>query len=60
MPDQWASKGLKKTARNFGSVLIGVETTAPENLELVCSRLQDAGIGYRDITHDPMLAEFLI
>ncbi|MEF9600773.1 threonine ammonia-lyase IlvA [Paracoccus sp. PXZ] len=51
---------LKKSARNFGSVLIGIETTAPENLERLCERLEVAGIGYRDITRDPVLAEFLI
>lgn len=51
---------LKKSARNFGSILIGIETTAPENLEKLHGRLESAGIGYRDITHDPVLAEFLI
>lgn len=51
---------LKKSARNFGSVLIGIETTAPEHLERLRERLESAGIGYRDITRDPVLAEFLI
>ncbi|CAM3222239.1 L-threonine ammonia-lyase [Paracoccus aminovorans] len=51
---------LKKSARNFGSILIGIETTRPENLDSLCSRLEAAGIGYRDITRDPVLAEFLI
>ncbi|WP_199258521.1 threonine ammonia-lyase IlvA [Paracoccus binzhouensis] len=51
---------LKKSARNFGSVLIGIETTVPGNLEQICERLESAGIGYRDITRDPVLAEFLI
>lgn len=51
---------LKKSARNFGSILIGIETTAPENLDRLCERLEAAGIGYRDITRDPVLAEFLI
>lgn len=51
---------LKKSARNFGSILIGIETTAPENLDRLCDRLGAAGIGHRDITHDPVLAEFLI
>ncbi|GLK62692.1 threonine ammonia-lyase IlvA [Paracoccus kondratievae] len=51
---------LKKSARNFGSVLIGIETTAPENLDRLRERLEAAGIGYRDITRDPVLAEFLI
>lgn len=51
---------LKKSARNFGTILIGIETRAPENLDRLCERLADAGIGYRDITRDPVLAEFLI
>ncbi|MTH76537.1 threonine ammonia-lyase IlvA [Paracoccus aestuariivivens] len=51
---------LKKSARNFGSILIGIETSAPENLDRLRERLEAAGIGYRDITRDPVLAEFLI
>ncbi len=51
---------LKKSARNFGSILIGIETLAPENLDRLCERLEANGIGYRDITRDPVLAEFLI
>ncbi|MTH34923.1 threonine ammonia-lyase IlvA [Paracoccus limosus] len=51
---------LKKSARNFGSILIGIETTAPENLDRLRERLEGAGISYRDITRDPVLAEFLI
>ena len=51
---------LKKSARNFGSVLIGIETGAPENLTALCARLDAQGFGYRDITHDQILAEFLI
>lgn len=51
---------LKKSARNFGSILIGIETTRPENLDSLCGRLEAAGIGHRDITRDPVLAEFLI
>ncbi|MDS9467128.1 threonine ammonia-lyase IlvA [Paracoccus sp. MBLB3053] len=51
---------LKKSARNFGSILIGIETTRPENLDLLRDRLDEAGIKHRDITRDPVLAEFLI
>lgn len=51
---------LKKSARNFGSILIGIETSRPENLDRLCERLEENGIGYRDITRDPVLAEFLI
>ncbi|MDO5658478.1 MAG: threonine ammonia-lyase IlvA [Paracoccus sp. (in: a-proteobacteria)] len=51
---------LKKSARNFGSVLIGIETKAPENLTLLGERLDAAGMTYRDITGDQVLGEFLI
>ena len=51
---------LKKSARNFGSILIGIETSAPQNLTALKTRLDHAGFVYRDITRDPVLAEFLI
>ena len=51
---------LKKSARNFGSVLIGIETSASENFDKLFSRLNAAGFTYRDITNDETLAEFLI
>ena len=51
---------LKKSARNFGSVLIGIETGHPENFDALFARLDAAGFPYRDITSDEILAEFLI
>lgn len=51
---------LKKSTRNFGSILIGIETTHADNLDRLRTRLEEAGIGYRDITRDPVLSEFLI
>jgi threonine dehydratase len=51
---------LKKSARNFGSVLIGIETTEPDNLITLAHRLSDAGFAYRDITNDTILAELLV
>ena len=51
---------LKKSARNFGSVLIGIETTTPDNFPALFQRLDKAGFVYRDITDDDTLAEFLI
>jgi threonine dehydratase len=51
---------LKKSARNFGSVLIGIETSAPGNFDRLFGRMAAAGFAYRDITHDETLAEFLI
>ncbi|MBK0326050.1 threonine ammonia-lyase IlvA [Rhodobacteraceae bacterium F11138] len=51
---------LKKSARNFGSVLIGIETKRAENFERLFAHLEDAGFTYRDITNDETLAQFLI
>ncbi len=51
---------LKKSARNFGSVLIGIETKAAENFPALTRQLDAAGFSYRDITDDEALAEFLI
>ena len=51
---------LKKSARNFGSVLIGIETTSPANLYALSERLAARGFDWRDITGDPVLSEFLI
>lgn len=51
---------LKKSARNFGSVLIGIETDDPRNLDTLAVRLNDAGFGWRDVTSDPILSDFLI
>src|SRR6056297_198416 len=51
---------LKKSARNFGSVLIGIETARPENFDHILGKLDEAGFQYRDITEDGVLAEFLI
>ena len=51
---------LKKSARNFGSVLIGIETKRPENFADLFDRLDAEGLSYTDITNDETLAQFLI
>lgn len=51
---------MKKSARNFGSVLIGIETGKPENFARLFSRLDEAGFAYTDITNDETLAQFVI
>lgn len=51
---------LKKSARNFGSVLIGIETSDPSNFSAFADKLDASGFSYRDITDDDALAEFLI
>lgn len=51
---------LKKSARNFGSVLIGIETTDPASLTRLAERLDQSGFAYRDITGDEILSELLV
>ncbi|SEM89194.1 L-threonine ammonia-lyase [Pseudorhodobacter antarcticus] len=51
---------LKKSARNFGSVLIGIETKNADNFSHLFGNMEKAGFAYRDITADEALAEFLI
>ncbi len=51
---------LKKSARNFGSVLIGIETKRAENFGALFARLDAAGFVYHDITEDDLLAQFVI
>jgi threonine dehydratase len=51
---------LKKSARNFGSVLIGIETRHADSFTRLFAGMDDQGLVYRDITRDETLAEFLI
>lgn len=51
---------LKKSARNFGSILIGLETKAPENFVALKKAFDAAGMGYQDITENEILANLII
>ena len=51
---------MKKSARNFGSVLLGIETTHPANFVALFARIEAAGLVYSDITRDETLSEFVI
>jgi threonine dehydratase len=51
---------LKKSARNFGTVLIGIETSDAANFGRLFARMEAAGFAYRDITLDETLAGFLV
>ncbi|MFM7333340.1 MAG: threonine ammonia-lyase IlvA [Tabrizicola sp.] len=51
---------LKKSARNFGSVLIGIETRSAGGFAAFTERMDAAGLAFRDITSDDALSEFLI
>ncbi|MFP1631241.1 threonine ammonia-lyase IlvA [Zhengella sp. ZM62] len=51
---------LKKSARNFGSVLIGIETRDPRNFPRLKKRFDKEGWGYQDITENEILANLII
>jgi threonine dehydratase len=51
---------LKKSARNFGTVLIGIETSDSANFGRLFDRMDRAGFVWRDITLDETLANFLV
>ncbi len=51
---------LKKSARNFGSVLIGIETKDRRNFDLLEAHFDINGVAYHDITDNEMLGGFII
>ncbi|WP_438748345.1 threonine ammonia-lyase [Pararhizobium sp. O133] len=51
---------LKKSARNFGSILIGIETKRPENFARLKIAFDGAGLRYQDITDNEILANLVI
>lgn len=51
---------LKKSARNFGSVLIGIEAKNAADFPDICARMEEAGMAYQDITDNEALSEFLV
>lgn len=51
---------LKKSARNFGSVLIGIEVKRAADFDGLTQRMKAEGFEHRDITEDEVLAGVLI
>ena len=51
---------LKKSARNFGSILIGIETRQPENFAHLIEKFDQAGMSYQDITDNEIIASLII
>ena len=51
---------LKKSARNFGSILIGIETKRPENFVRLKTVFDEAGLRYQDITDNEILSNLVI
>ncbi|MEM9278319.1 MAG: threonine ammonia-lyase IlvA [Pseudomonadota bacterium] len=51
---------LKKSARNFGSVLLGLETDKAENFDTLTSKLDEMGMRWQDITENEIVASLVI
>ncbi|MFC5445651.1 threonine ammonia-lyase [Rhizobium halophytocola] len=51
---------LKKSARNFGSILIGIETRDRTSFTGLIERFEAAGMGFEDITENEILANLII
>lgn len=51
---------LKKSARNFGSVLLGIETTDNQSFAVLFSKMKKTGFEYQDITENEALNEFIV
>ncbi len=51
---------LKKSARNFGSILIGIETQDPANFAILSEKLNEAGMRIQDITENEIVASLVI
>lgn len=51
---------LKKSARNFGSVLLGIESNSAAGFDDLCARMKENGFHFEDITNDDVLAQILI
>ncbi|PTM95278.1 threonine ammonia-lyase [Mycoplana dimorpha] len=51
---------LKKSARNFGSILIGIETKSPDNFVVLKNAFDHAGLRYQDITENEILSNLII
>ncbi len=48
------------SARNFGSVLIGIETRDRRNFITLQAKFEAEGVQYQDITENETLASFII
>ncbi|MCZ4273271.1 threonine ammonia-lyase IlvA [Maritalea porphyrae] len=51
---------LKKSARNFGTVLMGIETNDPANFEALKAKLIEGDFGFQDITENDLLSSLIV
>jgi threonine dehydratase len=51
---------LKKSARNFGSVLLGIEARASGDFDDLRRRMDAAGFTYQDVTADTVIMDLVV
>ncbi len=51
---------LKKSAKNFGSVLLGIETDNKKNFGILFDKMERAGFEFEDVTQNEVFADFII
>lgn len=51
---------FKKSSRNFGTILLGLETTTQDNFTKLLDRMIEVGFEFQDLTHDDSLANLMI
>jgi threonine dehydratase len=51
---------LKKSARNFGSVLLGIESAARGNFDGLEARMTEGGFHWLDITDDAVITSLIV
>ncbi len=51
---------LKKSARNFGHILIGIESKEHGSFDALFARMDELGYTYSDITEDEAVANFIV
>lgn len=51
---------LKKSARDFGSILLGIETRDPASFDRLFQRFTENGIRFQDITENQIMSDLLI
>jgi threonine dehydratase len=51
---------LKKSSKNFGSILLGLETSDLANFDFMFERMAERGFQLKDVTNDEILADFII
>ncbi len=51
---------MKKSARNFGTILIGLETAHADNFPAFEDRMTENGFGFQDITDNELLTNLIV